>query len=99
MAIKTYIFSCYFLKVNETCLSIQRKQTNIYRAHDNIISFSRKWQYWTPDVDHNDFECFSILTEFLQESETELDTETINDIKDHLAGLSESLTMYFPNLE
>ena len=44
-------------------------------------------------------ECFPILTEFLQESETQLDTETININKDHPAGLSESLTMYFPNLE
>ena len=48
---------------------------------------------------HNDFECFPILTEFQQESETELDAETMNDIKDHLGGLSESLTMYFLNME
>ena len=64
-----------------------------------MISFSRNLQYWTLKVEHNDFECFPFLNEFLQESEAEIDTETINDIKDHLAGLSESLTMYFPNLE
>ena len=71
---------------------------NFYRAQDNMISFSRKLQYWTPEEEHNDFECFPILTEFLQESETELDVEKINDIKNHHVGLSESLTMYSSNL-
>ena len=64
-----------------------------------MISFSRKLQYWTSEAEHNDLECLPILTEFLQESETELDAVTINDIKDHLAGLTKSLTMYLPNLE
>ena len=64
-----------------------------------MISFSRRLQYRTSEVEHNDLECFPILTEFIQESETELDAETINDIKDHFAGSSEYLTMYFQNLE
>ena len=64
-----------------------------------MISFSRKVQYWISQVEQNYFECFPVLTEFLQESETELDTETINDIKVNLAGLSESPTMYSSNLE
>ena len=48
-------------------------------------------------MEHNDIECFHIPTEYLQESETELDAETINDIKDHLAGLSGYPTMYLAN--
>ena len=40
---------------------------------------------------------FPISPEFLQDSETELDALPINDIKDHLAGLSASHTKYFPN--
>ena len=64
-----------------------------------MMPFSRKLYYWTSEVEHNDFECFTTLTELLLESEKEIDVETINDINDHLAGLSESLTMYFPNLE
>ena len=80
-------------------VSTKKKKKNIYRAQDNMISFSRKLQYWTSEVKHNDFACFPIITEFLQESETELDAETINDIKDKLAGLSQYLTMYFSNLE
>ena len=71
----------------------------MYRAQDNMISFSRKLHYWTSKLEHNDFRCFPILAEFLQDSEAELFAETINDSKDELAGLSESLTMYFPNFE
>ena len=64
-----------------------------------MISCSRKLQFWTSKVEHNDYKCFHILTEILPESEMELDAETINDIKDHFASLSESPTIYFPNLE
>ena len=67
---KTYIFSRYFFVLNEAYLSIQRKETNIYRAQNNMISFSRKLQYWTSEVEHNDLESTPILTEFLQESKT-----------------------------
>ena len=64
-----------------------------------MISFSRKLQCWTSEVEHSDLECFPILTEFLQESKTELSAEAISDDKDHRAGLSGYLTMYFSNLE
>ena len=88
-----------FSKLNETCPSLQRKETNIFRAQDNMISLSRKLQYWTSDVEHHNFDCFPLLTEFLQEFEMDLDTETFNDIKGHLNNLSESLIEYFPNLK
>ena len=87
-----------FSKLNETCLSLQRKETNIFRAQDNMISLSRKLQYWTSEVEHHNFDCFPLLTEFLQELEVDLDTETFNDMKGHLNNLSESLIEYFPNL-
>ena len=98
MAIKTYIFSCYFFKLSETCLSPQRKETNTHRAQDNMVSFSRKLQYWTSEVEHNNFECLPIPTKFLQESDTELDEEIINDINHYLVGLSEYLTMYVEHI-
>ena len=63
-----------------------------------MISVSRILQYWTSEVEHDDFDCLPIPTEFLHESETELDAEPINDIKDVVNGLSESLTICFPNM-
>ena len=95
----TYI-SCrhLFSKFNEICLSLQKKETNIFRAQDNI-SFSRKLQYWSSQVDVHNFDCFPSLTEYQLESEIDLPAETVLDIKDHLRSLSISLNEYFPDLE
>ena len=88
-----------FSKLNETCLSLQRKETNIFRAQDNIISLTHKLQYWSSEVENHKFDCFLLLTEFLQEFEVDFDTETVNDIRRHLNSLSESLIEYFPSLK
>ena len=84
-----------FLKLNEACLPLQRKETNIYRAQNNMIYFSRRLQYWTSEVEHN----VSVFLLNFYKNLKQNKTQTIVDIKDHLAGLSESLTMYFHNFE
>ena len=58
-------FVAIVLKLNETCLSFQIKQTNINRAQDYMIFFSRILHYPISEVEHNDFECLSILTEYI----------------------------------
>ena len=63
-----------------------------------MISLS-KLQYWISKVEHSNFDCFSLLTKFLQDSEMKLDVETLDEIKDYLNNLSTSLIKYFPNLE
>lgn len=88
-----------FSKLNETCLSLQKKESDIFRTQDNMISLSRKLQYWISQVEDGNFDCFPRLTKFLQESEIELDAETLDEINNHLNCLSTSLTEYFPNLE
>ena len=57
-------------------------------------SLSRKLQFWTSEVEHHNFDYFPLLTEFLQEFEVDLDTETFNDIRGHLNNLSESLIIF-----
>ena len=61
-------FVAIVLNLSETCLSFQIKQTNIYRAQDYMIFFSRILQYPNSEVEHNDFECFPILTEYIKYS-------------------------------
>ena len=85
-------------KLNETCLSLQWKETNIFRAQDNMLSLSLSFQCGTLEVEHHDNDRFQ-LTVFLRESETELVTETHDEIKDLLNSLSDSLTEYLPSLE
>ncbi|GBL90425.1 Zinc finger BED domain-containing protein 5 [Araneus ventricosus] len=50
-------------------------------------------------VEQNNFECFQTLSDFLEESEVDLDMEIRDGIKTHLSSLQQSLTDYFPNLE
>lgn len=95
---RTYLANV-FSHLNVTYLSIQRKETNIFRAQDNMISFSRKLQYQISEVELGNFDCFPLLAEFLQKSKIKLDAETLDKIKDYLNSLSTSLTEYFPNSE
>ncbi|GBM34224.1 Zinc finger BED domain-containing protein 5 [Araneus ventricosus] len=44
-------------------------------------------------------ECFQTLSDFLEESEVDLDMEIRDGIKTHLSSLQQSLSDYFPNLE
>ena len=83
------------LRLNELCLPFQIKEAYIYRAQDNIISFSRRLQLSISEVRLNDFEFIPIFTEFRQESVIELCAEKTNDNKDDVTGISESPTMYF----
>lgn len=62
------------------------------------MSLSRKLEYWISAVEQNTFDCFPTLSDFLQESELNLDTEIRNDIRSHLYGLLESLDKYFPDI-
>ncbi len=85
--------------MNETCLSLQGKVVNIFQAQDKIVSLSSKLQYWISDMEQNTHHCFPLLSDFLQESEVDLEDEILNDIENHLNSLSESLIEYFPNLK
>ncbi|GBL84097.1 Zinc finger BED domain-containing protein 5 [Araneus ventricosus] len=86
-----------FGKLNELCLALQGKQVNILQAKDKLVAFSRKIQYWISAVEQNNFECFQTLSDFLEESEVDLDMEIRDGI--HLSSLQQSLSDYFPNLE
>ncbi|GBN24791.1 Zinc finger BED domain-containing protein 5 [Araneus ventricosus] len=62
-----------------------------------LLVFVRKIQYWISAVEQNNFECFQTLSDFLEESEVDLDMEIRDGI--HLSSLQQSLSDYFPNLE
>ncbi|GBL96659.1 Zinc finger BED domain-containing protein 5 [Araneus ventricosus] len=86
-------------KLNELCLALQGKQVNILQTKDKLVAFSRKIQYWISAVEQNNFECVQTLSDFLEESEVDLDMEIRDGIKTHLSSLQQSLSDYFPNLE
>ncbi|GBM06132.1 Zinc finger BED domain-containing protein 5 [Araneus ventricosus] len=88
-----------FGKLNELCLALQGKQANILQAKDKLVAFSRKIQYWISSVEQNNFECFQTFSDFLEESEVDLDMEIRDGEKTHLSSLQQSLSDYFPNLE
>ncbi|GBO15784.1 Zinc finger BED domain-containing protein 5 [Araneus ventricosus] len=95
LAYLAYIFG----KLNELCLALQGKQVNILQAKDKLVVFSRKIQYLISAVEQNNFECFQTLSDFLEESEVDLDMKIRDGIKTHLSSLQQSLSDYFPNLE
>ena len=76
-----------------------KEGTNIFRATDNMIYFSCKFQYWSSQIDCHNFDCFLTLTEYQLELEVGLKAETVGDIKDNLKSLSTSINEYFPDLE
>ncbi len=76
-----------------------REKVNIFQVKDKMVSLSCKLQYWVSDVEQNTLDCFPLLNDFPQESEVDLEVEILNDIKNHLNSLSESLIEYFPNLK
>ena len=88
-----------FGKLNELCLGLQGKQVNILQEKDKLVAFLKKIQYWISSVEQNNFECFQTLSDFLEESEGDLDMEIRDGIKAHLSNIQQSLSDYFPNLE
>ncbi|GFQ64625.1 zinc finger BED domain-containing protein 5 [Trichonephila clavata] len=92
-------FRDVFGKLNELCLALQGKEINILQTKNKLVAFSRKIQYWISAVERNNFECFQMLYDFLDESEMDLDMEIRDVIKTHLSSLQQSLSDYFPILE
>ena len=61
-------------------VSLQKKETKIFWAQDNVIYISRKLQCLSSQVDYYNFDCFPTLPEYQLESEVGLPAETVGDI-------------------
>ena len=85
-------------KLNETCISLRGKELSIFQAQD-IISVSRKLQFWSSKVRKKTFRCFPHLSELIEESGKHFPDMIANDIEKHVKRLIKPLTEYFANLQ
>ena len=83
-----------FSKLNETNVSLQGKDVNIFRAKDKVISLSRKLEHWRSAAEQNEFDSFPFLMDFLHENQLTLEETVRQDILVHLQELAKSLQEY-----
>ncbi|XP_031337243.1 zinc finger BED domain-containing protein 5-like [Photinus pyralis] len=88
-----------FSKINEVNLALQAKQVNIFNANDKLLALNRKLQFWTSCIRRRDLDCFPTLHDFLEQVGTEITNKQYEQIVQHLEGLVDSITQYFPNEE
>lgn len=94
---KIAYLSNIFTKINELNLTLQGKQVNVFTAHKKILAFKKKIEFWTICVSSNDFDCFPTIKSFSEEEGVEIEGTYIEEIIQHLKGLSEAFNQYFPN--
>ncbi|XP_068233657.1 zinc finger BED domain-containing protein 5-like [Palaemon carinicauda] len=76
-------------------LSLQGKDTTIFKVQDKIQATRMKLDLWCGRIDRKDFESFPSLADFLLTSKEELDGDTKQAFKAHLQGLHSELGKYF----
>ena len=88
-----------FSRLNETNLSLQGRDVTVFTARDNILTASRKLQFWLSCVENSNVDCFPILNDLLVESYCVLHESVRVEIADYLRCLHTSLEKYFPPMK
>ena len=92
---KLAYLSDIFSTLNGLNLSLQGKDTTIFKVQDKIQATRMKLDLWCGRIDRKDFESFPSLADFLLTSKEELDGDTTQAFKAHLQGLHSELGKYF----
>lgn len=53
-------------------------------------------EFWIKYVNQHNYECFTILNDFLKENELQVTSDVEKNIHEHLISLKKSLKEYFP---
>jgi len=64
-----------FNNLNVICKALQGKTTNIFTVYDKISSLENKIDFWIECVDQHNYECFTILNDFLKENELQVTSD------------------------
>jgi len=84
-----------FDKLNVICKALQGKTTTRFTVNDKMSSLEDKLGFWIECVDQHNYECFTILNNFLKENELQVTSDVEKDIHEHLISLKKSLKEYF----
>ncbi|XP_068240958.1 zinc finger BED domain-containing protein 5-like [Palaemon carinicauda] len=84
---KLAYLSDIFSTLNGLNLSLQGKDTTIFKVQDKIQATRMKLDLWCGRIDRKDFESFPSLADFLLTSKEELDGDTTQAFRAHLQGL------------
>ena len=85
-----------FSKLNEINLSLQGRDVTVFAAKDKMLAALRKVSFWISCMEKGEVICFPTLSEFLNETECELDDSIREDISDYLHELVDNFVKYFP---
>lgn len=85
-----------FDKLNVICKSLQGRNTNTFTVNDKISSLRKKLVFWIECVEQKQYQCFSLLNEFLEKNELQVTSDVEKCIYEHLMALNKSLEEYFP---
>lgn len=85
-----------FDKLNVICKALQGKTTTRFTVNDKMSSLEDKLGFLIECVDQHNYECFTILNNFLKENELQVTSDVEKDIHEHLISLKTSLKEYFP---
>jgi len=88
--LKAAYLSNIFTKINELNFTLQGRQENIH-------AFKKKLDFWKICMSSNDFDCFPTIKCFLEEEAVEINEVFIEEIIQHLTGLSAGFNQYFKN--
>ncbi|XP_026819637.1 zinc finger BED domain-containing protein 5-like [Rhopalosiphum maidis] len=95
--LKVAYLSDIFTKINELNFTLQSRHVNVFTAHEKIHAFKKKLDFWKICMSSNEFDCFPTIKCFSKEEEVEINEVFIEEIIQHLTGLSEGFNHYFPN--
>ncbi|XP_050058667.1 zinc finger BED domain-containing protein 5-like [Aphis gossypii] len=95
--LKVAYLSDIFTKINELNFTLQGRHVNVFTAHEKIHAFKKKLDFWKICMSSNKFDCFPTIKCFSKEEEVKINEVFIEEIIQHLTGLSEGFNQYFPN--
>ena len=98
---KSWLFRLAFLadmfgKLNELNLSLQGKQTTVFNANKKITAFKRKLDFWITCFVKREIESFSLLSEFLSDTEMFQNETLFVELVQYLNDLRATFESYFP---
>ncbi|CAK1590342.1 unnamed protein product [Parnassius mnemosyne] len=85
-----------FDKLNVICKALQGRATTKFTVNDKMSSLKNKLAFWIECVEKHNYECFTILNDFLKENELRVSSDVEKNIHEHLTSLTKSLHEYFP---
>ena len=85
-----------FDKLNVFCQSLQGRTVTTFTVKDKILSLKNKICFWIECVEQKNYQCFTLLNNFLEENELGVTSDLEKNIIEHLINLEKSLKDYFP---